>query len=319
MNSVAAAALLIVAAPGGGNERGTPLESEVLLRAPFAAPRASFFHAALDVPPLASAETLPPGAGFLRLSSTGTHSYENRSIDGIESGFDGAFRELLAAEGTYGLAEGLEAALRVAYGGWEEHRDNFDLFDAAGDFIVSGEDAHLEGKATKRHDDVTSVFVRTKLRFLEDDGASMGALVSLKIPTAPAIDLSNAGTFDVNAAWLGTVRVGDWTFHANAGAGFPLGEQNLFEDDADVELNPFLHAGVALDWLVGDGFALGLQVEANTSAFREVEFLEGPALSVFAGARKLFGNVFVEAGGGAGLIEKSSYEWTYLLSIGLAF
>lgn len=320
MTPLAAGALAFVALAGDGG--GESAASEALLRAPFPAPRASFFHAALDVPPLASAKTLPAGAVVGRFSSTGTHSYEKRSIDGIENHFDGAFRELFAAEGVFGLADGFELSVRSAFGGWDEHRDNFDLFDENGDFIVSDEDAHLEGKATKRHDNVTSVFLRGKLLFFEGEGgdAATSGQLSLKIPVAPDRDLSNAGTYDVNAAILETVRCGDVTFHANAGAGVPLGDETLFEDDADVELNPFLHGGIAVDWAVTGDFVLGLQFEANTSAFRDVEFLEGPAISSFAGARKFFGDGFwVEMGGGLGLASESTYEWTYLLSAGIVF
>lgn len=318
MTPLAGVALALVAL--AGEDAAAPTPRDTLLRAPFPAPRASFFHAALDVPPLASAETLPAGAVVARFSSTGTHSYEKRSIDGIENHFDGAFRELFAAEGVFGVADGFELAVRSAFGGWDEHRDNFDLFDENGDFIVSDEDAHLAGEATKRHDNVTSVFLRGKLRFLGDDDAATAAQFSLKIPVAPDRDLSNAGTYDVNLSILETVRCGDVTFHANAGVGVPLGDETLFEDDADVDLNPFVHGGIAADWSVADDFALGLQLEANTSAFRDVEFLEGAPVSVFAGARKFFGDGFwAEGGAGIGLAGEATYEWTYLVSVGIVF
>jgi hypothetical protein len=99
----------------------------------------------------------------------------------------------------------------------------------------------------------------------------------------------------------------------------PIGEQNLFVESADVELDPFVHGGVAAAIVVCDDLATIVQVEANTTAFRDVPFLSGPPVTLFAGLRKLFGNFVLEGGAGVGLIQASSYDYAFSLALGYLF
>ena len=314
-------AILCVAAP---RARGQPTEPKseagdarrVLLAAPEAAPRLSFFHAALEVPPMQAAWTLPRGASFAELTSTHALSTDQQEIDGVHNRFDGIFHEWLAADLRWGVAPDVEIGARVAYAGWDEHNDCFDLFDAGGNFIVSDEDQHLSGDATGRHDNVSDVVLRGKVVLLEDDTetSALALAGSVKIPVARARDLTNAGTVDVTTTLVASRRWGDFALHANLGVGVPLGEENLFEDEANVELEPFVHGGLGGTWLLAEDFSLSLQLEANSSAFEDVEFLED-----FLGARRFFGDVLVEAGAGVGLVSSSSYDYEFLVGVGYLF
>jgi hypothetical protein len=90
-------------------------------------------------------------------------------------------------------------------------------------------------------------------------------------------------------------------------------------EEAGVDLNHFFQAGVCANWQIKKDFSLGIQLEGNTAAFRDVAFLDYPAVTLFAGLRKFFGNLFVEGGVGTGLIHKGSYDYEYHLSVGYYF
>ena len=49
-----------------------------------------------------------------------------------------------------------------------------------------------------------------------------------------------------------TIHSGRWSGHSAAGFTWPIGEQDLFVDAADVEFDPFLHGGVAAVRTLGD-------------------------------------------------------------------
>ena len=85
-----------------------PDAREIVLTSPFQAPRASFFHAALEVPPLEPARTLEPFDFLLRIETSHVRSVERRSDGGIESHFDGLFHEWFALKAAAGVLPGLE-------------------------------------------------------------------------------------------------------------------------------------------------------------------------------------------------------------------
>jgi hypothetical protein len=90
-------------------------------------------------------------------------------------------------------------------------------------------------------------------------------------------------------------------------------------EQAGIDLNQFFQAGISANWQINESLAVGLQLEGNTTAFRDVPFLDYPAVTLFAGLRKLFGNLVVEGGGGTGLVRKGSYEYEIYLSVGYLF
>jgi hypothetical protein len=118
---------------------------------------------------------------------------------------------------------------------------------------------------------------------------------------------------------LGSLFLNPVTLHANAGIGLPLGKQNLFVEEAGVDLNHFFQAGVCANWQINKELALGIQLEGNTTAFHDVPFLDYPSATLYAGLRKLFGNLVVEGGVGTGLVRKGSYDYEYHLSVGYHF
>ena len=84
-------------------------------------------------------------------------------------------------------------------------------------------------------------------------------------------------------------------------------------------LSPFAFAGLGFTWRVNDGLAVGVQVEGNTTAFRDVDFLHRDPASAVLGLRTLWGPLVLETGLGAGFDWSSSYQWMGFLSIGLVF
>ena len=111
-----------------------------------------------------------------------------------------------------------------------------------------------------------------------------------------------------------------WTrLHANLGVTVPLGTQNLFEPEADIELNPFVQGALGATFPLPLELAVGLQLEANSTAFHEVEFLDKPPFTFTLGLRRFFGKFVLEAGGGVGLDWSSAYQSTYFFSVGRLF
>jgi len=296
-----------------------PPARDVLLDAPFSALRLSFFHAALEVPPLETARTLPPGFLFAQIDSSHARSRKTADENGIGNTFDGIFHEWAALDVMAGILPRLEGGVRIALSGWDEQKDVFFLFDEAGNPIVSDEAPVITGTgSSQRHDNVSDIVVKLKGLLLEEKMSflDLSLLGSVKFPIARERDLTNAGTFDLNIALLASKDFGPVTVHVNAGGGFPIGENNLFVDSADVDLNPFFQGGIGVTWRALERTSILLQLEGNTSAFKEVDFLDGGPLTIFGGARQAFGDFFIEAGAGAGLLPDSSYDFAVQVGVG---
>jgi len=298
--------------------------SELALRAPFAIPRASFFYAALDVPRFEGAILLPQRGGVIRLSHSRALSKESNKQSGIKNSFEGIFHELAVLDAAHGLTRHIEVGGRVRLDGWDEHKDTFYLFDDEGTPIVRDEYLPIyQIGASKRHVNVSDVALRTKLGILQRESESgaqaLSLLLSIKLPVGRPRDLTNAGTREVNATFLGSAEFGRAMLHANLGVGKPLGSQNLFIREADIELDTFVHGAVGMNWALKENLSLGVQLEANTSAFKDVDFLDGDPITLFVGLRKRFGRYLVEGGAGSGLDHSKSYRylahlalsWTY--------
>jgi len=294
---------------------------EEILRAPFSEARANFFHAALEVPPLESADTLPRGTVYVRLRAMTARSNEETKGAVRKDDFDGMYEEFGALVATWAPRERVEVTARAVYAGWDEKQDRFRLFDDAGTPIVAGESRKLLGMgATHRHANLSVFGVGAKWQFLESEAGEAALSFSAKIPFGRDRDLTHAGTTDVALALLAGRTFGWGALHAQLGVTVPFGEQNLFEDEAEVDLNPFVFAAVGAVVPLGDTWAVGVQLEANTSAFRDVEFLDGTAVNAVVGVRKiLFGRFVAEAGGGGGFDWSSSYQFMAFASLGVVF
>ncbi|HZL98780.1 MAG TPA: hypothetical protein VFD43_00885, partial [Planctomycetota bacterium] len=280
-----------------------------LMRAPFAASHLSFFHSALEIPPLESAQTLVEGEAQLQLRSASADSNDSGTAEGQPQGFEGRYDQVLVTDASWGLGDGLELGGRLKIGGWAEHVDSFALLDADGSAIVFGEQELISGLgASERHLGLSDVVLHARQTLDSEPGAELAGLVSFKIPVASKRDLSNAGTYDLNVGLQRSSVAGSRSVHANLGVGAPLGDETLFVDEADVELHPWVYAGVGVNWLLREDLSWGLQLEGNTGAFGDVDFLDGTPLTALAGLRKALGGWALDFEAGTGLTEQS-YDW----------
>ncbi|MBI4584833.1 MAG: hypothetical protein HY717_12530 [Planctomycetes bacterium] len=300
-----------------------PFDSRrLLLTAPFAVPRPNFFHAALEVPPLEPGRTLDPGSLYFRLRTAHGRSNEERTMGGFKQDFDGTYHEWAQLEAAWGAWARLELGARAVVAGWDEHVDRFELLDDRGRPLVRFEDQTLLGMgASRRHENLSVVGVKAKGMLLraEEDGLDLSLALSAKFPAGRPRDLTHAGTYDVALTALGSIPFSWGALHANWGVTAPLGEQNLFIDEARIDLNPFVHGGLGITFSLPWDLAAGVQLEANTSAFSEVPFLAGPPLNFIGGVRKLFGGLVLEAGGGTGVNWENSYQVLVFVSAGYLF
>jgi len=279
------------------------------MRAPFSAPHSSFFHSALEIPVLESAHTLGEGQTQLQLRGSSATSTDSGTADGQPQDFDGRFDEVLVTDMAWGAVDGLEFGARATISGWAEHVDSFALLDADGSAIVTGEQELISGLgASERHLGLSELVFDARQTLDSSPDAEWAGLISLKIPVASKRDLTNAGTYDFNAGLLRSSVSGNRTLHANLGAGVPLGEETLFVDEADVDLHPWIYAGVGSNWLLREDLSWGLQLEGNTGAFGDVEFLDGSPLTLLGGLRKAAGSWALELEAGTGLTGQS-YDW----------
>jgi len=278
--------------------------------APFAVPRDHLLHATLEVPPLQSAEPLPEGARLAQWRSDHAHAEARGHADGWPQSFDGLMHEWLVLQWRWGAAEDLELGARFSYTGWDEHDDSFALLDGAGDALVSDEQPVIDGTgASQRHKGLHEVVLEAKRALARRGPWTFAGQASAKLPLGRARDLANADTFDLALAALATRRPGApgrATWHLQAGAGWPLGDTDLFVDGAPADVRPFAFAAVAATWALDADTLLGLQVEANTSAFEHLPLHDGAPLSVVGGLRQLSGAWLLEAGVGAGLNEAAA-------------
>jgi hypothetical protein len=305
-----------------GDESVTKLDvaHENLITAPFAAPRLNFFDSALDVPPLESPKTLPAGIFYAWISSSHALSKKNETIAGKNNYFNGQYHEWGRFNVAMGATSWLEIKAALTLAGWDETMDNFAIFNKTGHPIVRFEDLDIFGLgASARHDNISKGIIEAKAHIFEGKGFDFAVASELKIPIGRPRDLTNAGTFDLNLSLLGSYTFNNITLFANCGEGFPLGEQNLFTKEAHIDLNPFFHWGVGANWEFIKSFSVGLQLEGNTPAFREVRFLNYPAMTLFAGLRKYFGPFVIEGGAGGGLIHRGSYDYNLYASVGYLF
>jgi hypothetical protein len=290
--------------------------------APFSIPRASYFYAALDVPPLESAQTLSPSSFYLRLRTTHARSYSKERIDYIPNSFEGLYHEWLAFDASWGIAKDWEVGMWLPLVGWDEIQDRFHIFDDSGNAIVRNEAAQISGaEASRRHDNFSVLGLRAKRMLLHNatHGYDLAASMQLKIPIGRPRDLTNAGTWDLVCTMLATIPEPWGAIHANLGVTFPLGGQNLFIPEANVTLNPFVHAGIAADFAVSQQWTVGVQLEANSDSFGDVAFLRGVPVTGVAGARWLHGKYVLEFGAGTGFDWHTSYQWLAFLSFGRLF
>jgi hypothetical protein len=295
---------------------------ELILTAPFSVPRLSFFHATLEVPPLETALLLPQGDLYLRVTTSHASSVKEQNINGIKSHLNGLFHEWVALDASLGVFSRLEISGRIVVSGWDEQADKLQILDNNGYPIVRYEALDYYGIGVSgRNSNISKTVLQAKTLLFSSETPTfdLSLASSVKIPIGRARNLANAGTTDLNFFVLGSLFLNPLTLHANAGIGVPLGKQNLFVEEAGVDLNHFFHAGVGANWQINEGLAMGIQMEGNTTAFRDVPFLDYPAVTLFAGFRKLFGNIVVEGGVGTGLVRKGSYTYEYNLSVGYQF
>jgi len=293
-----------------------------LLLSPFAAPGANYFHAALEVPLFESGRTLEQGSIFLRLRTAHPRSVDERIIDGYTNVFNGRYHEWAALELDWGATDRLELGVRTAFAGWDEHQDRFEILDSHGVPIVTDEYKTFYGiAATSRHENFSVIGIKVKAQLLEadQDWLDLSLATSVKFPIGRPADLTSGGTFDLAFTLMGSKPLHWGTLHANLGITVPFGTQNLFEPEAGIELNPFVHGAIGATLPLPMEFAVGLQLEANSTAFHEVEFLDGPPVTFTLGVRRFFGKFMFEAGGGVGLDWSTAYQSTYFFSVGRVF
>ncbi len=291
----------------------------ILLQAPLAAPRLSFLHSSVDVPPLDTARTLPQGGGFLRFRSAAARSTAEDDGPDPDDNFDGTFREWLGVEAGLCLLADLELRLSASFTGWDEHMDRLEVYDDTGRGVVFGED--VAGKATSRHVNLGTVGLRGKIRLSgETDGDTHLALSpSLRLPVGRERDANHDGTYDAGVALLATLPLGRATVHANLGSIVPVGGQNLLERRTDAALNPFLHGAAGVVLPAGATSAFAAQVEANGSAFHGVRFLDRNPVTAVFGFRVASRTTLLEFGVGTGLDWRSSYRFLAFASVTLIF
>jgi hypothetical protein len=283
-----------------------------VMRAPFAVPRNSFFHATLEVPPMQGGELLPADTTTLGVSTDFARSKASGTEDGVPQSYDGEMHNWAALQLRWGLSDTWEAGARATLSGWDEHRDHFTLLDPNGDAIVKDEQGAIDGtSASERHLGLSDIVLEAK-RALRGGGAwRMAGLAALKVPVGRPRDLTNAGTFDVSLGLLATRPPdadGGLTWHIDAGAGAPLGGQDLFVDGSDADVRPFAFAGLGATWPLAPQTVMGLQLEGNTSAFEHVPLMDGSPVTLFGGVRTLAGDWILEGGAGTGLND-AAYDW----------
>lgn len=311
LQATLAAALAVLAACAAPPRTGPP--PDAVWRAPFAVPNNSFFHAALEVPPLQGAQLLEQDQTVLQLRSDHADSHQSGTDDGVPQEFTGRFEEWAVLTLRRGLPDGWEGGLRVPLSGWNEDRDVFSLVDAGGGALVEEEQGVLDGtSASERHLGFGEVVLEARRTLPSDSPWTLAGQGVLKVPIGRPRNLTNAGTWDLSLALLAS-RAPDApdgaTWHVNAGAGAPFGSQTLFVSGSPADVVPFLFAGAGVLVPLGDATLLGVQLEGHTSAFRHVPLMDGTPVTLFAGLRTLAGPWILEAGLGTGL-DDSAYDWS---------
>lgn len=308
-----------------------------LLSAPFASQRANFLHAALGIPRLETAFVLPPETWYARLGTDHTHSEKGPHVGGsslsrevgkgrgVPDSYLGRYHRWIALELTRGIGLRTEVHARAGYAGWDEHNDHFYFFSPEGTPLVEGEYRNVYGIGpTGRDGDLADVVLQSKTELYEvvtpHSRHCVSLAASLKLPLGQANNLVDAGTVDPGLRLLATSVMGEIAVHLNAGVVVPLGEQNLFVEEADVDLDPMIVWGVGLIWLPTASVACGVQLEGNTSAFRDISFLQGDPITVLAGFRKLTdSNYVIEGGMGTGIDTDTAYTWSFFFALGKTF
>ena len=293
-------------------------------------------HAALGIPRLEIAYVLPPEKWYARLRTDHSHnekgphiskSYMQREIrEGrrVPDSFLGRFHTWASLELTRGIGLRTEVHARANCAGWDEHRDNFYFFSPEGKPLVEGEHRAVYGTgATGRDSDIADVALQSKTSLYEiitpHSRHCLSLAASVKLPLGQSNNLVDAGTVDPGLRLLATSTMGQIAVHLNAGGVVPLGEQNLFVEEADVDLDPMIVWGIGLVWLPTSTVACGVQIEGNTSAFSDVAFLKGDPVTGLVGLRKIIHNYVIEAGIGVGIDTDTSYTWSSFFSLGKAF
>jgi hypothetical protein len=276
------------------------------------------------VPRFESARPLDRGDVYVRVQSSHASSDNKEHDGGLQSDFGGLFHEWIALNLQWAPFHGIEVGGRIRITGWDEHQDRFEVVDENGDTIVTDEFRKFTGiGATSRHAGFSDVLLQGKgcLWELEEDHQlwNVSLASSVKIPIGRDENLTHAGTTDANVLALATAGFGAWTYHANVGYGYPFGEQTLFEDRLDIDLNPFVHGAVGVNWTICKQLAAGFQIESNSSAFREVDFFDGAPLSGFLGLRSRFDRALIEVGYGLGYPHDHSYQYLWHFALGWHF
>ena len=307
-----------------------------LLSAPFASQRANFLHAALGIPRLETAFVLPPETWYARVGTDHTHSEKGPHVGGsymqrevregrrVPDYYLGRYHRWIALELTRGIGLRTEVHGRAGYTGWDEHKDHFYFFSPERTPFVEGEHRNVYGiGATGRDGDLADVVLQSKTALYKivtpHSRHCVSLAASVKLPLGQPNNLVDAGTVDPGLRLLATSTMGQISVHLNAGGVVPLGEQNLFVEESDVDLDPMIVWGVGLVWLPTSTVACGVQIEGNTSAFSDVPFLKEDPVTALIGIRKLTLNYVIEAGIGIGFDTDTSYTWSSFLSLGKTF
>lgn len=163
--------------------------------------------------------------------------------------------------------------------------------------------------------------VGAKLRVWDADAQSFDLSLAAfaKIPFGRDRALPYGDLTDVALAALARVPLGQGALHFSFGATVPFGQEDLLRRAPEAQLASFAFAGAGYTWRVADVVALGFQIEANTSAFGDVDLLQRHPASAVFGAKAIWGDLVFEAGLGTGFDRMSGTPWMAFASVGIQF
>ena len=150
-------------------------------------------------------------------------------------------------------------------------------------------------------------------------GFDFSLAVIPKVPFAPCREPYRGEMTEIALTAGARVPAGDVDLLFQVGGSFPHVADEILAREPDVELASFAFLGAGLTWRPSDTVTLGVQLEANTCAFRDVDLLQRHPASAVFGARAAWGDLVFEAGLGSGFDRVAGYPWMAYASVGIKF
>ena len=272
---------------------------------PYPSPRNNTFHSLINIPPMESSATLPEFTFAFRSSFDYDTANVRKTSEGGLTQYN-AYHHSESSQFDYGVNPLIQVGFRLTGG---------EVRATSSTRVTAFESGTQIVRRGDREYNLESLVLRGKVHHDLFTFMETGLLAEIKLPLDNRYDFLTASTVDFGLSLLATKKWEYLALNVNVGGVFPIGSaDDIFR--ANDEFGAVLAFGAGLVYS-RRRFAVGVQIEGNTSPFKDISVLRNPVAQMIGhGKFELNRNLYVGVAVGTGLTKWST---DFYVSGGLTF